>query len=145
MTGIGTALQALDRGFRVRVFERSDDIGGTWSINTYPGVGVDTPATYYSLSYELNPAWRQHYPTGREYYDYLCGVVEKHGLRRHIRFATEVLKTVWDDEAQEWVITTLVDGRDVETVRAGAVISAMGPFQRPVYPDIPGARRSGAT
>lgn len=43
MSGIGLAVQLKtkypDASFKI--FEKTDDIGGTWAVNTYPGCGVD--------------------------------------------------------------------------------------------------------
>ena len=43
MSGLGLAVQLI-RKFGVRDFElveKSDDVGGTWLQNTYPGCGCD--------------------------------------------------------------------------------------------------------
>lgn len=43
MSGIGLAVQ-LRRNYKAtsfEIFEKIDDIGGTWAVNTYPGCGVD--------------------------------------------------------------------------------------------------------
>ena len=45
VTGIGAAIALGDLGYRYEIFEASGDIGGTWRVNTYPGVAVDTPAS----------------------------------------------------------------------------------------------------
>lgn len=46
MSGIGLAVQLIRkyRGTTFKIFEKLDDIGGTWAINTYPGCGVDVSA-----------------------------------------------------------------------------------------------------
>ncbi|MER5181593.1 NAD(P)/FAD-dependent oxidoreductase [Streptomyces sp. NPDC002896] len=137
MSGIGAAIALADAGFSYEIFERGDDIGGTWRINTYPGVAVDTPSVYYSFSYELEAGWSRCYPLGGEYQDYLRRVVDKYGVGQHIRFNTEITSMAWDDEAQEWIITTTQGGRTV-TSRAHAVITAAGFLNRPKYPDVPG-------
>lgn len=43
MSGIGLAVQLKRRykGVTFNIFEKLDDIGGTWAANTYPGCGVD--------------------------------------------------------------------------------------------------------
>jgi cation diffusion facilitator CzcD-associated flavoprotein CzcO len=43
MSGIGLAVQLKRKykGVTFKIFEKLDDIGGTWAINTYPGCGVD--------------------------------------------------------------------------------------------------------
>jgi 4-hydroxyacetophenone monooxygenase len=132
--GLTAAIQAQERGFRYTIFEKTGGIGGAWNIHRYPGVGVDTPSMFYSMSFELNPQWTNHYPSGAEYHQYLNKVAEKYGLDEHIQFHTEVLRLRWDDEAQEWELTCIQNGKPVETVRATAVFHAVGGFPRPMIP-----------
>ncbi|WP_433347351.1 flavin-containing monooxygenase [Microtetraspora malaysiensis] len=137
MSGISAAIAVADAGFAYEIFESGDEVGGTWRINTYPGVAVDTPSIYYSFSYELEANWSKYYPLGDEYQNYLLRVVDKYGIRPHIRFGTTIESLVWDDAAQEWVVTATTGGQ-VVTTRANAIITAAGFLNRPKYPDIPG-------
>ena len=43
------------------VFEREQSIGGTWYLNTYPGVGCDVDSHLYSFSFNLNPDWSKRF------------------------------------------------------------------------------------
>ena len=47
-------------GFSTRVFERGDDVGGTWYWNRYPGARCDVESMQYSYSFdeELQQEWR---------------------------------------------------------------------------------------
>ncbi|MEV5829406.1 NAD(P)/FAD-dependent oxidoreductase [Spirillospora sp. NPDC052242] len=144
MSGIGAAIAVADAGFAYEIFESADDIGGTWRINTYPGVAVDTPSIYYSFSFELEGGWSRYYPVGTEYQEYLRRVVDKYGVRPNIRFNTTIESLVWDDDDQVWVITADNGGRKV-TSRANAVITAAGFLNRPKYPDVPGRETFAGT
>ncbi|MFL2668171.1 MAG: NAD(P)-binding protein, partial [Alphaproteobacteria bacterium] len=46
-------------GFTTRVFERGDDVGGTWYWNRYPGARCDVESMQYSYSFdeELQQEW----------------------------------------------------------------------------------------
>ena len=57
LAGIIAALAAAEAGVAYEIFDRNDEVGGTWLTTTYPGIGVDTPSAYYSLSREVNPDW----------------------------------------------------------------------------------------
>ncbi|WP_106400566.1 flavin-containing monooxygenase [Actinocorallia populi] len=138
MTGIAAAIACADNGFSYEIFERGDDIGGTWRINTYPGIAVDTPSVYYSLSFEQEAGWSRQYPVGDEYQRYLQRVVDKYGLRPNIRFGTEIKSLVWDDGSQEWEVTCATADGGTVTSRANAVITATGFLNSPKYPDLPG-------
>ncbi|MEV0053977.1 NAD(P)/FAD-dependent oxidoreductase [Saccharopolyspora shandongensis] len=140
LAGIAAALTAQREGVRYRIYERNDDIGGTWLTQTYPGVGVDTPSSYYSLSAEINPDWSSYYPRGGEYEEYLREVVGRHGIREHVAFGTEVEALTWDDDAARWRIRVRdVDGTHVED--AAVVLTAAGYLNRPQYPKAPGRDR----
>jgi len=50
--GIAAAVRLQQAGISTfTVFERSDDLGGVWNENTYPGVEVDNFAHWYSYSF----------------------------------------------------------------------------------------------
>src|SRR5271170_2848340 len=104
IAGISVALAAAEEGVCYEIFDRNAEVGGTWLTTTYPGIGVDTPSAYYSLSCEVNPDWSSYYPQGAEYQDYLVALADKHRLREHTRFRTEVEALRWDDERKQWQI-----------------------------------------
>lgn len=37
------------------IYEANKDIGGTWLVNTYPGVACDVPAHVYAFPFEVSP------------------------------------------------------------------------------------------
>jgi 4-hydroxyacetophenone monooxygenase len=138
LAGIITALAAAETGVAYEIFDRNDEVGGTWLTTTYPGIGVDTPSAYYSLSREVNPDWSSYYPQGAEYQAYLVELADKHRLREHARFCTEVEALWWDEDRRQWQIHS-VDGdgnRDISYARV--VVTAAGYLNRPRWPDLPG-------
>lgn len=138
IAGISVALAAAEEGVGYEIFDRNDEVGGTWLTTKYPGIGVDTPSAYYSLSREVNPDWSSYYPQGAEYQAYLVALAGKHGLREHTRFGTEVEALWWDEGQDRWQIHS-VDadgGRDVSYARV--VVTAAGYLNRPRWPDVPG-------
>ena len=47
MSGILVAMRLLKAGFTdFRIYEKDEDLGGTWRINTYPGIACDVPSHY---------------------------------------------------------------------------------------------------
>ena len=64
IAGINAALAAAEAGVSYELFDRNTEVGGTWLTTTYPGIGVDTPSAYYSLSREVNPGLDQLLPAG---------------------------------------------------------------------------------
>ncbi len=58
MAGILAAIKLKDGGFNnIEIFEKADDVGGTWRENRYPGVACDVPSYLYSYSFEQKPDW----------------------------------------------------------------------------------------
>ncbi|WP_431232111.1 flavin-containing monooxygenase [Mycolicibacterium psychrotolerans] len=145
IAGIAVALAAAEEGVHFQIYDRNNEVGGTWLTTTYPGIGVDTPSAYYSLSREVNPDWSNYYPEGAEYQDYLVALADKHELRRHIRFGTEVEALWWDEQRQQWQIhSRAADGvRSVDY--ASVVVTAAGYLNRPRFPDLKGRESFSGT
>jgi len=138
LAGIAAAMAATREGIDYQLFERGDQLGGTWSIQTYPGIGVDTPSSYYSLSSDLNPDWSSYYPKGGEYRDYLQELGRRHGVERRTRFGTEVTSLAWDDDTALWEIGFRDPDGIAHAARAAVVVTALGYLNRPKFPDVPG-------
>lgn len=133
--GIGAGIQLAKAGIRsFTIFERADEVGGTWRDNTYPGAACDVPSHVYSFSFEQNPRWSRRFAESGEIQAYLLGLVDKWKLRDHIRFGTEVVEARFDEDAGVWELST--DAGD--TFRARAVISGVGGLVDPQLPDIKG-------
>ncbi|WP_305094522.1 NAD(P)/FAD-dependent oxidoreductase [Prescottella sp. R16] len=145
LAGIAAAISASREGLAYRIFERNEDLGGTWLTQTYPGVGVDTPSSYYSLSSELNPGWSSYYPKGSEYQEYLRRIAAKHEIYENTRFGTEVTSLSWDDSESLWDIHVRNADGTHTTSRAAVVVTAMGYLNRPKYPDVPGIESFAGT
>lgn len=39
------------------IYEKGNEVGGTWRENRYPGVACDVPAHHYAFTFEPNPGW----------------------------------------------------------------------------------------
>jgi cation diffusion facilitator CzcD-associated flavoprotein CzcO len=138
--GIGAAIQLLRNGIRsFTIFERAGEIGGTWRDNTYPGAACDVPSHVYSLSFEPNPGWSRAFAESGEIQAYLLSLVEKWGLRAHLRLGTEIGEARWDEAAGAWTLVTAAD----ESFVARVVISAVGGLVDPAWPDIKGLQGFG--
>lgn len=133
--GMGAAMQLKRLGIEsFAILERSDDLGGTWHLNNYPGLAVDIPSVTYSYTFEPNPNWSRMYAPGAELKAYAVRVAEKHDLRRHMRFNSSVEQVIYDEANKLW--TVHVAGQAPLTARI--LILATGYLSRPSRPDIPG-------
>lgn len=135
MSGLLAALRLLQAGVSVTVLEANEDVGGTWLLNRYPGVRVDTPNHLYSYSFEPNHDWPEFYSQGDVLLQYFQRFATSHGLRERIRFGTRVDEAVWDNASGKWRVSA--NGGAVR-LEADMLVSAVGQLNEPRYPDIPG-------
>ena len=139
--GIGLALRLLREGLDdVVLLEKEDDLGGTWYVNTYPGCQCDVPSLLYSLSSAPDPGWTRTFAPQGEIEAYLARVADRTGVRRHIRFRTEMTGAEWDGSAQRWVVATTGG-----TLSADILVGAAGFLNEPSLPDIEGIDRFEGT
>ncbi len=123
------------------VLERGESVGGVWRDNTYPGCACDVPSALYSLSFAPNPDWTRLYASQSEILSYIEWVSEEYGVARHIRMRTELLDARWDEGQRLWQLQT-----SAGLLTAGVLVSSMGPFGKPVIPQIAGRESfAGAT
>ncbi|WP_299563250.1 NAD(P)-binding domain-containing protein [uncultured Mycolicibacterium sp.] len=114
------------------IFDREDGVGGTWRVNTYPGLACDVKSHLYSYSFELNPHWSRLWSPQPEILAYFERCAERHRLGPHLRLNTEIVSAHWDPRTRTWTLTT----RTGERHRFDVVVSAVGLFTRPVLPDL---------
>ncbi|HKE10621.1 MAG TPA: NAD(P)/FAD-dependent oxidoreductase, partial [Myxococcota bacterium] len=135
--GIGMAIRLKQAGIdSFTMFERADEIGGTWRDNTYPGAACDVPSHAYSLSFEQSPGWSHRYSPSAEIQGYLLRLVEKWQLRPHLRLRTEIVDARFDEQRGLWTLTTA----DEQSVAARVVVSGVGGLVDPALPEIKGLR-----
>lgn len=138
MAGINLGIMLATAGLPFTILEKNSAVGGTWLENRYPGCGVDTPSHLYSFSFARSSRWSGYFAKRDEVNAYFADLAEKYGLYDHIEFDTEVVRAVWRDADEQWELEIeRRDGRR-KTVRSTILVSAVGHFNRPSTPDIPG-------
>lgn len=138
MSGLLAGIRLKEAGVPFTIIEKNAEVGGTWFENSYPACRVDNPSHLYSYSFEPNHEWPAHFSTQPVLLAYFKGVADKHGLRKHIRFETEVEEAAFDEARAIWRVRVKDKAGRTETLEAKAVISAVGQLNQPRYPDIPG-------
>ena len=132
--GLGLAIKLRAAGIEdFVVLDRADDVGGTWQANTYPGCQCDVPSHLYSFSFAPNPGWSRTYSRQPEIWDYLRGLVDRFGLRGHIRCGHELQAATWDEAAGRWLVET-----SQGAWLAHVLVDATGPLSHPQVPKIAG-------
>ena len=125
-------------GFRARVFEAGNGVGGTWYWNRYPGARCDVESMEYSYSFsdELQQEWEwtERYAGQAEILRYANHVADRFDLRRDITFDTRVTGADFDEIENRWLVTT----DSGETVSAGFVVMATGCLSTANLPEFAG-------
>lgn len=137
VAGIAAAHQLEDMGIDYEILERQHDSGGNWLQNTYPGAGVDTPSHLYSFSFAKGD-WSKHFELRDDLQRYFSQVLKDLGAEERVRYSTEVLSSVYDEQAKQWHVHIRdADGAHA-TLTADVVISAVGVLNQTKTPDLPG-------
>ncbi len=133
MSGICLAAKLRAAGVDdVVLYEKADELGGTWRDNTYPGVACDVPSEFYQFTFSPHPSWSHLLSPGPEIKEYLGRVADDQGVTGLIRFGTELTRAEQVDG--RWRLSTAegpVDDVDF-------LVSATGILHHPHYPDLAG-------
>jgi cyclohexanone monooxygenase len=129
--GLALGIFLRRAGFRdFTIFDREDGVGGTWRINTYPGLACDVRSHLYSYSFDLNANWSRVWSGQREILDYFERCAQRYELGPNLRLHTEITAARWDAGTNTWQLST----GSGEEHRFDVVVSAVGMFTRPVLP-----------
>ena len=141
-SGICMGIKLLEAGMKsFLIIEKSDDLGGTWYENRYPGCACDVPAHLYSFSFDRNPNWTRMFAGQQEIWQYLKACVERYGLAQYIHFKTRFCEAAWNESSGQWRISAADKSSANQTIHARVLISGMGALHVPHYPEIPGIER----
>ena len=133
--GICTGIQLQKAGITdFTILEAAPGIGGTWWHNRYPGAECDVPSHLYSFSFEPKRDWTRPYARQPEILGYMQHCVDKYDLMPHIELNTRVDSARWQQEDRHWSLT-LSNGN---TRQSKFLISGVGMFCDPSWPDVPG-------
>lgn len=83
--------------------------------------------------------WPRNYVVRDEILQYLNHVVDKHGLRAHMQFSTEMVGARWDEASRRWHVKCSTGQDTTTTFSARYLITALGLLHRKKDPGIPGA------
>lgn len=125
-----------------KIFESRETVGGTWLVNTYPGVQCDVPAhiyvslepcksltrcsyPYQTFPFDPKPDWDNFYATGPDIQDYITATTKKWDLDRDVRFKHRVVDAVWQQDSAKWKVT-IENANQVIVEHADILVSGQG-------------------
>ncbi len=140
-SGLAAAHRLRQAGVAVTVFEKNDDVGGTWLENVYPGCRVDVPNQLYSFSFAQSNDWVSRFSAQPDLLAYLRGTAKDLELGECIHFRSEVTEARFDDTARQWSLTLRDADGSERTEMVDGIVCAVGQLNRPSFPAIVGQER----
>ena len=140
LSGMYQTYRLREMGYRVMGVEASDNIGGVWHHNRYPGARIDSESEVYGyfwneqLMQEFN--WSERFAGQPEVLRYIYRAAEIMDIRKDYLFNARVQRAVFDDASNLWTLEFQQAG--VAPLTARFVFSALGPLSAPQLPDVSG-------
>ena len=139
-SGLAMGVQLERLGIPYVILERQPEPGGTWSINRYPDIRVDTISITYEFAFAKDYRWSEYFGRGPEVRGYLEGIARKFGPYEHTRFGCDLKQATFDPDRDVWVLEVdTPEGR--ETLQCNVLVNAVGTFANPNFPDFEGRDR----
>ncbi len=136
--GLAMAIRLLQRNIHnFVILEKSNEVGGTWRENQYPGAACDVQSHLYSLSFAPKTDWSKRYAEAPEIFQYIQDVVQQFNLREYCQFNSEVVHTEYHEKTVLWHVA-LKDGRQLS---CQYLVFASGPLHVPQIPHIQGIEK----
>ena len=140
ISGMYQLYRLRELGYNVLGLEASDDLGGVWHQNRYPGCRIDSESEIYGyfwnreLMQEFD--WTERFAAQPEVLRYLHRAADYMDIRKDFRFNARVKSAVFDEQNQHWTIELQEGGSASLTTRF--LFSALGPLSAPQMPNIEG-------
>ncbi|MDA4924825.1 NAD(P)/FAD-dependent oxidoreductase, partial [Acinetobacter baumannii] len=119
------------------ILEKSNDVGGTWRENRYPGAACDVQSHMYSLSFAPKTDWSKRYAEAPEIFDYIQDITDQYQIKNYCKFNHEVTHVQYDEMRHVWSL----DFANQPSLEAQFVVFASGPLHIPQIPHIQGIEK----
>lgn len=134
-SGLCTAIQLQKHGINDYIIvEKSDQIGGTWWENQYPGAECDVESHLYCYSFEPYPDWSRVYSGSQEIHQYIVHCATKYNLFPHCHLEEIITEAEFVDD-KFWRIKS-----NKATYEAQFAVFSSSPLHYANIPDIPGIK-----
>lgn len=133
-SGIAMAVQLERLGIPYRIYERQSRLGGTWNLNTYPDLRVDTTSFLYQFKFVKNYAWSEYFASQAEVRAYLEEIADKYDVLKNIEFDLELIEATFDDRTGTWKMEFKDEGGGQISRNANVIVSGVGLFNTPKVP-----------
>lgn len=137
ISGIGAGVhlkrQCPDRSYVI--LEGRSELGGTWSLFTYPGVRSDSDM--HTLGFSFKP-WihERSIADGPSILEYLRDTATEYGVDRHIRYDSRVTNAEWSSDTARWTLS--IDGGEPVECNFLFMCSGYYSYRGGFTPELPG-------
>jgi cation diffusion facilitator CzcD-associated flavoprotein CzcO len=122
VTGIGVSYYLSKANIPHLVLEKSQELGGIWSSQRWPGIRCDSLIVKYSYSFRPFLS-DQCLVSGQTIAQYLRDAARELGMSKKIRFGVDVARADYRSDEQMWRVQT-----NAGIFRARFLVNANGPF-----------------
>ncbi|KAK5689222.1 hypothetical protein LTR17_026424 [Elasticomyces elasticus] len=132
-------IQRHFENFELTIYEKNQEVSGTWWENKYPGCACDVPSHNYTWSFEPKLDWSAVYAGSGEIFEYFNNFAQKYRLGKYVKTRHQVTASTWDEGDSRWHVTIkdLQTGNDVHDT-CDILINASGILNNWRWPAIPG-------
>ena len=124
------------------IYEKNEEISGTWWENKYPGCACDIPAHTYTWSFEPKEDWSAVYAGSGEIFNYFDHFAKKYHLRKYCKIRHQVTGAIWNNEKGGYDVKVhdLISGNEFHDY-CDILINASGILNAWRWPAIPGIEK----
>ncbi|KAK3066148.1 hypothetical protein LTS18_001965, partial [Coniosporium uncinatum] len=143
---LGYKLQRHFQNYSLTIYEKNEEVSGTWFENKYPGCACDVPSHNYTWSFEPKPDWSAVYAGSREIFNYFDHFSKKHGIDQYVKTKHQVVHAKWNDHKAGYDVQ-IKDLRSGEVIDdyCDILINASGILNNWRWPAIPGLKNYKGT
>ncbi|KAJ5107515.1 hypothetical protein N7456_004190 [Penicillium angulare] len=138
MMSIVFSQRMKDSNAELVIYERNEDLGGTWLENRYPGCKCDIPAHNYAYSFAPNPDWPNYYATSQQIHKYMQDVAKKYECNKYIKYRHSIKAAIWNETKAKWELQVQVGDGTVFHDDVDVFINAGGILNNWKWPNIEG-------
>jgi cation diffusion facilitator CzcD-associated flavoprotein CzcO len=131
------AERALEN-YELQIYDKNDDVGGTWLENVYPGCTCDIPSHSYQFPWAKNPNWSAYYSSSKEIWQYFKDISIEYQLEKYIKLNTTVKEAIWHEDKGRYQVKLVGKNGDEFEDWCDVLLNATGVLNSWKYPDIPG-------
>lgn len=122
------------------IYEKNNDIGGTWLENRYPGCACDIPSVCYQFSWQKKPDWERYYSGSKQIFEYFRQVAEDCDVLKFAHLNHKILRAEWLSGPGQWEVTIMRnnDPSDIFVDHADFFLNGGGVLNNWRWPQIRG-------